>query len=84
MQGTLVLFLSWKDPLENDRLPTLVFLGFPSSSAGKESACNTGDLGLTWVGKIPWKRERLPTLVFWYLAWRIPWPIVHGVTKSQT
>ena len=35
-----------------------------------------------WVGKIPWKRERLPTPVFW--------PansldcIVHGVAKSQT
>ena len=27
-----------------DRLPTSVFLGFPSSSAGKESVCNAGDL----------------------------------------
>ena len=26
-------------------LPTLVFLGFPCGSAGKESACNMGDLG---------------------------------------
>ena len=25
--------------------PTPVFLGFPGDSAGKESACNTGDLG---------------------------------------
>jgi len=23
-----------------------------------------------WVGKIPWKRERLPIL-----AWRIPWTV---------
>ena len=29
-----------------DRLPTLAFLGFPCGSAGKESACNEGDLGL--------------------------------------
>ena len=30
-----------------DRLPTLVFLGFPPGSAGKESIiCNAGDLGL--------------------------------------
>ena len=29
-----------------DRLPTLVFLGFPGGSAGTESACNVGDLGL--------------------------------------
>ena len=28
-----------------DRLPTPVFLGFPSVSAGKESTCNAGDLG---------------------------------------
>ena len=45
-------------------------MGFPCGSAGKESACNVGDLGLipgfdTWVGKIPWRRERLPTPVFW-------------------
>ena len=29
-----------------DRLPTPVFLGFPCDSAGKESACNAGDLSL--------------------------------------
>ena len=28
-----------------DRLPTPVFLGFAGGSAGKESACNAGDLG---------------------------------------
>ena len=36
--------------------------GFPCGSAGKESACNVGDLGFNpWVGKIPQRRERLPT-----------------------
>ena len=40
-------------------------LGFPGSSAGKESACNAGDPGFdSWVGKIPWRRDRLPTPVF--------------------
>ena len=29
-----------------ERLPTPVSLGFPVGSAGKESACNVGDLGL--------------------------------------
>ena len=29
-----------------------------------------------WVGKTPWRRERLPTPVFWYT--------VHGVAKSWT
>ena len=27
-------------------LPTPIFLGFPGGSAGKESACNAGELGL--------------------------------------
>ena len=40
--------------------------GFPWGSVGKESACNVGDLGsITWVGKILWRRERLPTRGFW-------------------
>ena len=46
MQETPVRFLGWEDPLERDRPPTPVFLGFPCGSAGKESACNAGDLGL--------------------------------------
>ena len=28
-----------------DRLPTIVFLGIPGGSDGKESTCNVGDLG---------------------------------------
>ena len=41
---------------------------FPGSSAGKKSACNAEDPD--WprfssrVGKIPWRGDRLPTLVF--------------------
>jgi len=36
------------------------------SSIGKESTCNAGDPRFDpWVGKIPWRRERLPTPVFW-------------------
>ena len=50
--------------------PTPVFLGFPCGSAGKESACNAGDLGLIpgWgrcpgevhgnpPGESPWTEE---------------------------
>ena len=40
----------------------------PDSSVGKESACNAGDPCIpvfnSWVGKIPWRRDRLPTPVF--------------------
>ena len=46
MQETLVRFLDWEDNWRRDRLPTPVFLGFPCDSAGKESTCNMGDLGL--------------------------------------
>ena len=46
MQETQVRSLGREDPLEKDRLPTPVFLGFPGGSAGKEFACNVGDLGL--------------------------------------
>ena len=46
--------------------PFLGKMGFPGASAGKESACNVGDLGsIPGSGKIPWRRERLPTPVFW-------------------
>ena len=47
-------FNSWvrKIGWRRGRLPTLVFLGFPCSSAGKESTCNREDLssisGLGW------------------------------------
>ena len=38
---------------------------FPGGSDSKESACNARDPGLIpGFGKIPWKRERLPTPVF--------------------
>ena len=41
-------FDSWVGKIwwRRDRVPTPVFLGFPCGSAGKESACNAGDLGL--------------------------------------
>ena len=64
MQETPVRFLGRED-LGDDRLPTRVFLGFPGGSEGKESACNVGIPGFgPWVGKIPWRREWLPTPVF--------------------
>ena len=38
----------------------------------------------TWVGKIPWRTERIPTPVFWpgefhgLYSWRIPWRVPWG------
>ena len=41
-------------------------MGIPGGSAGKESASNVGDLGsIPGLGGFPWRRERLPTPVFW-------------------
>ena len=49
-----------KIPWRREQLPTPVLLGFPDSSAGKESTCNAGDMG-----SIPGSgRCRLPTPVF--------------------
>ena len=39
---------------------------FPCGSAGKEICLHCGRSGFNpWVGKIPWRRERLPTPVLW-------------------
>ena len=62
------LFNSWvgKISWRSDKPLTLVFLGFPGGSAGKESTCNAQDLGsIPGLGRFPWKRERLPASVFW-------------------
>ena len=56
-------FNSWvgKIPWRRDRLPTSVFFGFPSGSAGKESACNVGDLGsLLGLGRSPGEGKGYP------------------------
>ena len=38
---------------------------FPAGSDGKESACNAGEPGsIPGSGRFPWRRKRLPTLVF--------------------
>ena len=58
-------------------------LGLPCGSTGKESAHNAGDVGLDpRVGKITWRRERLPT-TFSGLENSMNY-LVHGVTKSCT
>ena len=41
------------------------YMGFPCGSAGKESACNVGDLGLIPGWEEPLRRERLPSPVLW-------------------
>jgi len=56
-----------------DRLPTPVFLGFLCGSAGKESACNSGGLGLIpGLGRSPGERKGPHSSV---LVCRIPWTV---------
>ena len=41
-------------------------LGFPGGSAGKESACNAGEVGLIpELGRSPGEGNGYPTPVFW-------------------
>ena len=57
------LFDSWVGKIRwrRDRLPTPVFLGFPYGSAGKESTCNEGDLGLVpGLGRSPGEGKGYP------------------------
>ena len=83
MQETPFRFLSGKDPLRRDRLPTPAFLGFPSGSDGKESICNTGDLGLIpGLGRSPREGKGYP-LQYSGLENSVDC-IVHGVAKSWT
>jgi len=56
-------------------------MGFPCDSTGEESACSVGDMGDSWVGKIRWRRERLPTSIF--CLENSMDCIMHGVAKSQ-
>ena len=83
MQETPVLFLGQEDPLAKDRLPSPVFLGFPSGSADKESACNAGDLGsIPGLGRCPGEGTIYP-LQFSSLENSMDC-IVHWVVKSGT
>ena len=64
-------------------LPTPVFLSFPCGSAGKESICNVGDLGLKpGLGRSPGEGKGYP-LQYSGLENSMDY-IVHGVIKSQT
>ena len=63
-------------------------MGFPSSTEGKASACNAGDLGsIPGLGRSPGEGNGYPLQ---YSCLRNPmdreawWAIVHGVTKSRT
>ena len=75
--------LGWEDPLKKGQATQSVFLGFLCGSAGKESTCNAGDLGLILgLRRSPGEGKGYP-LQYSGLENSMDY-IVHGVTKSQT
>ena len=76
MWESRVRSLGWEDPLEKRWLPTPIFLGFPCGSAGKESACNAGDLAsVPGLGISPGEGKAIHSNI---LAWKVP-----GTVKSM-
>ena len=72
MQETKACFLGWEDSLH-----TPVFLVFSGGSAGKESACNAGNLvqSLGWEDPL----EKGKVIHSGILAWEF-----HGLYRSWT
>ena len=78
-------FNSWVGNIHwrRDRLPAPVFLGFPCGSAGRESACNVGDLGsIPGLRRSPGEGKGYPAQCSGLENSMDR--IVHGVTKSRT
>ena len=73
MQETPVRFVGGEDPLEKDRLPTPVFLGFLCGSAGEESACNARDLGsiLGWEDPLEKGKATHSSILVLRITWTI-------------
>ena len=82
MWETWVRSLGWEDPLEEGKATHSSILGLPGGSAGKESACNVGDVGsIPGLGRSAGGGEG-PTPGFW--PENPTACIVLGVAKSQT
>jgi len=65
LSSLIHLMLLWICNLANPfRYSYKVIRSFPSSSAGKESACNVRPQFHSWVRKNPWRRDKLPIPVF--------------------
>ena len=74
MQETPVQVLCQEDPLEKGQATHSSILGLSLWLRWQRICLQCGRPGSNpWVGKIPWRKERLPTPVFW-----------PGVTESWT
>ena len=65
MQETQVRSLGWEDPLEKGKATHSSILGFPWWLCWSRIRLQCGRPRFDpWVGKTPWRREKLPTPVF--------------------
>ena len=66
MHETPVRFLGREDPLKKGQATHSSILGLPWWLSWQRICLQCGRLGFDpWLGTIPWRRERLPTSVFW-------------------
>ena len=67
MQETPIRFLGWEDTLEKGKATHPIILGFSLVVQWVKNppAMQETWVHLRWVGKISWRRERLPTPAFW-------------------
>ena len=83
MQETLVPFLGQEDLLEKGYATLSSILGLSCGSAGKESACNVGNLGsIPRLGRYPGEGKGYP-LQYSGLENSMDY-VVPGATKNQT
>ena len=83
MQETQVQSMGQEDPLEKEMATHSSILGFLGGSAGKESACNAGNLGsISGLGGSP--EEEKGYLLQYSGLENFMDCIVHGVAKSRT
>ena len=82
MQETLVRFLDPADPLEQIGYP----LQYSQASLVAQLVKNLPAMQEVWVRSLGWEDplEKGKATHSSLLAWRIPWTVYHGVTKSQT
>ena len=66
VRETWVQFLGWEDPLEKGKATHSSILGLSLVAQLAKNRLQCGRPRFDpWAGKIPWRRERLPTPVFW-------------------
>ena len=81
MQETQVQFLGQEDPLEKRQATHSSILGLPLWLSWQRICPQCERPGFNpWIGKIPWRREQLPTPVFWPGEFH---GLYSGVTNSQ-